>query len=65
MLISIFCTLNFKIYQIDVKSVFLNGYLRREVNVTEPKKLQNPHYPDHVLELKKNSMYELKQTLRV
>ena len=32
-LMSIACTMNFKIYQMDVKCAFLNGYLNEEVFV--------------------------------
>ena len=32
-LLSIACTMNFKLYQMDVKCAFLNGYLNKEVFV--------------------------------
>ena len=32
-LMSIACTMNFKLYQMDVKCAFLNGYLNEEVFV--------------------------------
>lgn len=35
--ISIACSLNRNSYQIDVKSAFLNGYLKKEVYVSKPK----------------------------
>ena len=62
-LLSIACVMNFKLYQMDVKSAFLNGLLQEEVFVKQPKGFQDPHFPDHVLRLKK-ALYGLKQALR-
>ena len=36
-LLSIACTMNFKLYQMDVKCAFLNGYLNEEVFIAQPK----------------------------
>ena len=52
-LLSIACIMNFKFNQMDVKSAFLNGLLHEEVFVEQPKGFQDPHFPDHVLQLKK------------
>ena len=62
-LMSIACTMNFKLYQMDVKCAFLNGYLNEEVFVEQPKGFEDPHFPNHVLRLKK-ALYGLKQALR-
>ena len=62
-LVSIACTMNFKLYQMDVKCAFLNGYLNEEVLVEQPKGFKDPHFPDHVLRLKK-ALYSLKQAPR-
>ena len=62
-IMSIACTMNFKLYQMDVKCAFLNGYLNEEVFVEQPKGFEDPHFPDHVLRLKK-ALYGLKQALR-
>ena len=62
-LLSIACVMNFKLYQMDVKSAFLNGLLQEKVFVKQPKGFQDPHFPDHVLWLKK-ALYGLKQALR-
>ena len=62
-LMSIACTMNFKLYQMDVKCAFLNGYLNEEVLVEQPKGFEDPHFPNHVLRLKK-ALYGLKQAPR-
>ena len=62
-LLSIACIMNFKLYQMDVKCAFLNGFLNEEVFVEQPKGFQDPHFPDHVLRLKK-ALYGLKQAPR-
>ena len=62
-LLSIACIMNFKLYQMDVKSAFLNRFLNEEVFVEQPKGFQDPHFIDHVLRLKK-ALYGLKQALR-
>ena len=54
------CHLKFKLYQIDVKTTFLNGFLKEDVYVAQPKGFIDPHFPDHVLYLKK-ALYGLKQ----
>ena len=46
------CTLKFKLYQMDVKSAFLNGYLNEEVFVAQPKGFEDSLHPDHVYKLK-------------
>jgi transposase InsO family protein len=62
-LLSIACHLGFKLYQMDVKSAFLNGVLQEEVYVEQPKGFQDPHHPHHVYKLKK-ALYGLKQAPR-
>jgi hypothetical protein len=58
--LSIACHLDFKLYQMDVKSAFLNGVLQEEVYVEQSKGYQDPHHPHHVYKLKK-ALYGLKQ----
>ena len=57
------CTLRFKIYQMDIKSAFLNGYLNEEVLVAQPKGFEDLLHLDHVYKLEK-ALYCLKQGLR-
>nr|GEV19878.1 copia protein [Tanacetum cinerariifolium] len=55
--------MNMVVYQMDVKSVFLNGTLREEVYVSQPDGFVDPDNPNHVYKLKK-ALYGLKQALR-
>jgi hypothetical protein len=43
----------FKLYQMDVKSAFLNGVIQEEVYVRQPPSFENPKYPDRVYKLSK------------
>ena len=63
-LLALTCHLKFKLYQINVKTTFLNGFLKEDVYVAQPKGFIDPHFLDHVLYLKK-AFYGLKQALRV
>ena len=54
---------NFKVYQMDVKSAFLNGELDEEVHVEQPPWFEDPEYPDFVYYLFKAN-YGLKQAPR-
>ncbi|GJZ31261.1 retrovirus-related pol polyprotein from transposon TNT 1-94, partial [Tanacetum coccineum] len=51
---------NFPIFQMDVKTTFLNGLLKEEVFVRQPDGFVDPYFPNHVYRLKK-SLYGLKQ----
>ena len=59
-LLAIACHLNFKLYQMDVNSAFLNGILQEEVYVKQPKGFEDPHRTDDVYKLKR-ALYGLKQ----
>ncbi|GJT32758.1 retrovirus-related pol polyprotein from transposon TNT 1-94 [Tanacetum coccineum] len=54
---------NFTTYQVDVKTTFLNGPLKKEVFVSQPEGFVDPNFPNHVNRLKK-AMYGLKQSPR-
>ena len=62
-LLALACHLKFRLYQIDVKTTFLNGFLNEDVYVAQPKGFIDPHFPDHVIYLKK-AFYGLKQAPR-
>ena len=47
----------------DVKTAFLNGLLKEDFYVAQPKVFIDPHFPDNVLYLKK-ALYGLKQAPR-
>jgi reverse transcriptase-like protein len=62
-LISFAAFKNFKLYQMDVKCVFLNGFLDEEPFVEQPPSFENPSFIDHVYKLDK-ALYGLKQAPR-
>nr|GEW69244.1 copia protein [Tanacetum cinerariifolium] len=51
---------NMVVYQMDVKTSFLNGNIREEVYVSQPDRFVDPDNPNHVYKLKK-ALYGLKQ----
>ncbi|GJR40081.1 retrotransposon protein, putative, ty1-copia subclass [Tanacetum coccineum] len=62
-LIAIDAFYDYEIWQMDVKTAFLNGYLSEEVYMTQTEGFVNPKYPNHVCKLKR-SIYGLKQSSR-
>ncbi|GKD93388.1 retrovirus-related pol polyprotein from transposon TNT 1-94 [Tanacetum coccineum] len=55
--------MNMIVYQMDVKTAFLNGILREEVYISHPDRFLDPDNPNHVYRLKK-APYGLKQAPR-
>ena len=62
-LISFAIFMNFKLYQMDVKCAFFNGFLNENVFVEQPPGFENPSFLDHVYKVDK-ALYELKQAPR-
>ncbi|WKA07524.1 hypothetical protein VitviT2T_025341 [Vitis vinifera] len=63
MLLAFACFKDFILYQMDVKSAFLNGFINEVVYVEQPPSFQSFNFPNHVFKLKK-ALYGLKQTPR-
>nr|GEV13772.1 hypothetical protein [Tanacetum cinerariifolium] len=62
-LIDIAVFYDYEIWQMDVKTAFLNGYLNEEVYMEQPEGFVSQKYPDRVCKLKR-SIYRLKQASR-
>jgi hypothetical protein len=54
---------DFKLYQMDVKSAFLNGPIKEELYVEQPLGFEDQEYPNHLYKLHK-ALYGLKQAPR-
>jgi hypothetical protein len=52
-----------KLFQMDVKGAFLNGFINELVYVEQPPRFEDPRYPNHAHRLSK-ALYGLKQALR-
>ncbi|KAL4011543.1 hypothetical protein IC575_028603 [Cucumis melo] len=63
LLLSVSYFRKFKLYQMDIKSAFLNGYLNEEVYVAQPKGFIDSEFPQYVYKLNK-ALYGLKQAPR-
>lgn len=63
LLLAFACYKNFRLFQMDVKSTFLNGFIREEVYVEQPPGFEDLRKPDSIFRLKK-ALYCLKQAPR-
>ncbi|KAH9650254.1 hypothetical protein KPL70_026300 [Citrus sinensis] len=63
MLLAYACHKDFILFQMDVKSAFLNGYIMEEVYVKQSPGFENEKFPNHVYKLLK-ALYGLKQAPR-
>ncbi|GJX79734.1 retrotransposon protein, putative, ty1-copia subclass [Tanacetum coccineum] len=62
-LIAIAAFYDYEVWQMDVKTAFLNGHLSEEVYKVQPEGLVNPKFLNRVCKLKR-SIYGLKQAYR-
>jgi hypothetical protein len=62
-LLAFFVAKGFKLYQMDVKSAFLNGVLEEEVFLRQPPGFESEKYPHQVYKLRK-ALYGQKQAPR-
>ena len=56
MLLAFACFKDFILYQMDVKSAFLNGFINEEVYVKQLPGFQTFNFPNHVFKLKKDTL---------
>ena len=63
MLLAFACFKYFVLYQMDVKSTFLNGFITEGVYVEQSSDFESFNFPNHIFKLKK-TLYGLKQTPR-
>ena len=63
LLLAFACHMNFKLFQMDVKTTFQNAFIQEKVYVEQPPCFENFKKPNHVYKLQKAS-YGLKQALR-
>ncbi|CAL9078824.1 unnamed protein product, partial [Musa textilis] len=63
MLLAYASSKDFKLFQMNVKSAFLNGFISEEVYVEQPPGFENSLFPNHMFKLTK-ALYGLKQAPR-
>jgi len=63
LLLAFACMNGFKLFQMNMKSAFLNAIVNEEIFVSQPPGFEDHQYPHHVYKLKK-ALYGLKQAPR-
>ena len=63
LLLAFACMNGFKLFHMDAKSAFLNGFVNEEIFVSQPPRFEDHQYPNSVYKLKK-VLYGLKQAPR-
>ena len=53
MLLAFAYCMDFKLYQMDIKSAFLNGYITEEVYVAQSPEFENHEFPKYSMDLSK------------
>jgi len=49
--------MKFKLYQMDVKSAFLNDFIKEDVYVQQPPGFEDYKFPNHIYKLKKGTLW--------
>ena len=60
LLLDVACHLKFKLFQMDVKTTFLNVIFNEDGYIEKPEGFEDRHHPNDVFKLKK-ALYGLKQ----
>lgn len=63
MLLYFSCIINFKLFQLNLKSVFFNNYIQEVVFIDQPRGFVKYSFPNHLFKLKK-ALYGMKQAHR-
>lgn len=63
MMLVVACFLGINLFQMDIKTAFLNGKINEEIYVSQPKGFESHEFPDHVHRVKR-ALYGLKQAPR-
>ena len=56
LLLAFVCIIDFRLYQMDVKCFFLNGFIDEEIYVKQPPSFVVFEHPNHIYKLKRHCM---------